>query len=324
MRVGTNPNKEQPLPYSNAYHQVIIPVHIPDQKNYYAKSLEVLKICCSSLMATTHSHTHITIIDNASCIEVREYLRGLVDEKRIHRLITYDQNQGKVDPLVSVMKGCREDLITIADCDVLFKQGWQQEVEKIFIHFPEAGFVSPLPQPGLAYYFSQWSWFYGFTRGCIRRIECPDPESIQIFKQSIGAPDTLNDLERRPFALVRRGCTAIIGAGHFCGTFSKAVIPFLPIESAGRSFLGAEKNALDEPVARGGFLRLATSHGWVYHMGNRPEEWMNKISLEADRNVSIAQRVDVLIKKKLFGVRLVNKVMNKKLIMLLSKYIPNI
>ena len=42
-------------------------------------------------------------------------------------------------------RGSFEKLITISDCDVLFKRGWLEAVEDTFHSFPESGFVSPMP-----------------------------------------------------------------------------------------------------------------------------------------------------------------------------------
>jgi len=45
MRVGYNPHKDQPLAQGDFTHQVIIPVHIPQQDGYFADSLRVLQKC---------------------------------------------------------------------------------------------------------------------------------------------------------------------------------------------------------------------------------------------------------------------------------------
>lgn len=278
MRVGINPQKLLDLKLVDAYHHVIIPVHIPELKEYYLYALDSLKLCIDSLLRTIHEKTILSIINNGSCKEVIQYLRDLKDNGYIYSLIDYQINQGKVDPIVAVMKGCREPFITVSDCDVLFTEGWQIEVEKIFSIFPKVGFVSPLPQPSLAYYHTPWSWYYGLTRNCIKRIELPDIESLISFKKSIGVEAKLNAIERNPFVLEKDGCIAILGAGHFCGTFSKYVIPFLPDESAGPKFFGAVEAALDKSIAKSGLLRLATARGWVYHIGNIPENWMYSLS----------------------------------------------
>lgn len=284
MRIGINPQKLKDLELVDAYHHVLIPVHIPELEGYYLQSLDVLKLCLDSLLVSIHEKTIVTIINNGSCEEVVRYLRELKDSGRLYRVIDYVSNQGKVDPIISAMKGCRETLITVSDCDVLFMPGWQQAVEQIFRVFPRTGFVSPLPQPSLAYYCSQWSWYYGFTRNYIKRISLPDMDALIGFKKSIGVEALLNTLETNPFVLEKDGCIAILGAGHFCGTFSKYVIPFLSKESAGSKFWRVEEATLDKPVSKSGLLRLATTRGWVHHIGNIPEAWMYSLLIISQKN----------------------------------------
>lgn len=178
MREGINPQKLKDLELVDAYHHVLIPVHIPELEGYYLQSFEVLQLCLRSLLGTIHEKTIVTIINNGSCAKVTQYMRELKDAGQIYKLIDYSKNQGKVDPIIAAMQGCREELITVSDCDVLFTAGWQQAVEKVFRAFPRAGFVSPLPQPSLAYYHTQWSWYYGLSRNCIKRIPLPDADTL--------------------------------------------------------------------------------------------------------------------------------------------------
>ena len=49
MRVGLNPNRDKLLPISDYLHQIIIPVYIPNQEDYFKDSLKILKLCLASL-----------------------------------------------------------------------------------------------------------------------------------------------------------------------------------------------------------------------------------------------------------------------------------
>lgn len=278
MRIGTNPMKYSRLTIKEAYHRIIIPVYIPSDEGYFEKSYEVLKLCINSLLQTIHDKTLITIINNNCNSDVTIYLRELLELKKIDQLVEYQENKGKVDPVVSVMKGSLESLITITDCDVLFKFGWQNAVETIFSNFPKVGMVSPLPAPGIRHYFSSWSWLFGLINLSIKRKKNNDIESLINFKKSIGLTDvTLNNFEKYPFVLRKKNIEAIIGAGHFCATYNKNIIKYIPESSSGIYFNGAEELFLDKPVEIGRFLRLATSKGYVFHMGNKPENWMYKV-----------------------------------------------
>lgn len=277
MRIGINPKKNAKIQTKWAYHHVVIPVFIPSEDDYYKDAFTILKICLESLYQTIHQKTKITVINNASTAKVQYYLRSQLACGNIYRLIEYAENQGKVDPVINILKGSLESLVTVSDCDVLFIAGWQQEVEKIFVNFPHVGVVSPMPQPDLLNYFTTWSWYYGFLTRSIKQIECRDTESIIKFKLSIGRPIALSEFEKKPFAIERNNVEAIIGAGHFCVTYNRNVFKFIPEGSSGAEFDGAEKMFLDKPVFDGGFLSLATIKGWVFHMGNTPEKWMYEV-----------------------------------------------
>ena len=43
MRIGFNPNKDKKLIKSDDFHQVIIPVYIPNNKGYFKDSFIILK-----------------------------------------------------------------------------------------------------------------------------------------------------------------------------------------------------------------------------------------------------------------------------------------
>lgn len=45
MRVGFNPNKDKKVPESSYFHQVVIPVYIPNLDGYFKDSLSILKYC---------------------------------------------------------------------------------------------------------------------------------------------------------------------------------------------------------------------------------------------------------------------------------------
>jgi hypothetical protein len=69
MRVGSNPYKDQLLRTPEYVHQVVIPVCIPHEK-VICDSFKILKLCLNSLLATKHSKTFISVINNGSCTNV--------------------------------------------------------------------------------------------------------------------------------------------------------------------------------------------------------------------------------------------------------------
>jgi hypothetical protein len=274
MRKGHNPILSSKIVKIKCYHRIVVPVYIPNLLGYYSESLEVLKISLNSLIATVHNETCITVIDNNSCLEVKEFLQKLLFSEDIDQLITYNLNQGKVDPLVSFLKGCHEDLITLTDADVLFTPKWQSSVEKLFVAFPQAGMVSPLAAPSLYSFYTAFSWFYGFFKYGVTRDVNSDLPSLIKFHDSIGRNIPLNQIEERPFFIRNKQIRAVIGSGHFCATISKEIIPFIPFEYSGPDFKAAEEKYIDFPVVKAGFMRIATEKGYVFHLGNTMENWM--------------------------------------------------
>lgn len=292
MRVGNNPSKFKPLEYHKPYHRIILPVYI-QEGDWFDKAFETLQLSIESLSNTIHTQTGITVIANACSQKVLNYLGDLNHKGIIHKLIINYENEGKVDPVVSVMKGSREELITVSDCDVLFKSGWQQEVEKIYAVIPHVGMVSPMPVPSAWNSFTAWSWYFGLTKGTIKRENNHDFESIRLFRESIGTSNMLSEWDECPFYLRYKDITACLGSGHFCATYSRYLVEHIPMHHSSHDINNAELNYLDLPVENGGFLRLSTAKGYVYHMGNVAEDWM----------YSVAQKNNKLGQETLFNLQ---------------------
>ena len=282
-----NPSKvDKRIIYKKGYHRIIIPVYIPELGGYYQYSFELLKLCLTSLFQTIHNQVLITIVNNNSVDEVGSYLNDLFKQNLIDQLVINSQNKGKVDAVLDVFRGSQEEIITIADSDVLFKSGWIEAVEEIFDKIPKVGFVSPLPLPNACNYFTGWSWYFGLIKGALFREHHDDLESLKSFNRSILFERELTSIENMPYKIKFNGVKAVIGSGHFCGTYNKNIVNYIPSGSSGQIFTGAELLFLDKPVEDAGFLRLATNLGWVFHMDNKPDNWMQNVlkSNDLDKN----------------------------------------
>ena len=86
MRIGFNPHKDKIQVASDYFHQVIIPVYIPNQEGYFKDSFAILKLCLESLFKTIHEKTFVTIVNNGSDISVANYLDLLLKENKIREL----------------------------------------------------------------------------------------------------------------------------------------------------------------------------------------------------------------------------------------------
>jgi hypothetical protein len=278
MRRGTNPAKHDTIITDDRYHRVIMPVFIPELDGYFTDALKILTRAVESLLATIHSKTAVTIINNGSCAEVSAFINTLVASGQIDCCIHYAVNFGKIDPLISAMRGCHEPIITVTDADVLFQSGWQSDVEEIFEHFPKAGFVSPVPIPSLYRFASSYTFWWGMWRGRLKFTQVLHRTDMQALAESLGRPgDLFNEAHySSQLTLNYNGKHALVGAAHFVASVRKEVVDFLPRERSYRKMIhgGGESFYLDLANDRAGLLRLATTRYGARHMGNTWEPWM--------------------------------------------------
>jgi hypothetical protein len=280
LRVGSNPGKKRRVEGADWYHRIVIPVHIPSiADEYFMESLEILKISLSSLIATIHSQTRISLVSDASCGEVIEFLAQFGDGcSMLDQLLISKTNIGKVNALNSAIKSNNEELFTLADADTLFLPGWQSAVENIFVEFESAGIVSPVPIAGSSMALSEnasSTIFGGLIKRRIGRETIKDKNALSRYWESIG-PNHFKEAEKEE-VLVLRGdsINAAVGSGHFAITVRSEVFENSPNRPSGSFALGsAEGEYFDRPNNDSGFFRLSTTSNHAFHMGNRLEEWM--------------------------------------------------
>lgn len=282
MRIGINPAKENNELKPDNYHRVVIPVYIPSlEEDYFKDSLHIFKICLESLLLTAHKKTRITIYNNNCCNEVKKYIDEKYQEvEAIDQVIHSKYNVGKINAILASVKGNIEPLITITDADVFFKNGWQEACERVFIGFPEAGMVSPVPNPRLFNTSNSNNWYYGVFKGKLRFEKVYDSQAIIKFYNSIG----IKKSELKPIHLDQnlvlynkdRSEKAIMGCGHFVATLRREVFDKGSSDPAFLKIVGGvEGKFIDIPNEDLGYLRLATVGNFAYHLGNKVEFWMN-------------------------------------------------
>lgn len=289
MRIGSNPEKDNYTINSESYHRIIIPVYIPNAEGYFKDGLRIFKLCVESLLKTIHSKTRITIYNNNCSKDVRAYIDKIYEQSElIDQVFHSEVNMGKINAILAASKGNLEPLITITDSDVFFKDDWQNEVEKKFLEFPEAGMVSPVPSSRTFKNFVDANWYYGFTKGKIRFQDVEDPEGLINFDKSLGRETPLYKPchLKKYMVLKNRKSEAVMGCGHFVATLRREVFDkgssdpaFIKIQG------GVENKFIDKPNQDLGFLRLATKGNYAYHMGNVFEEWMNEEFTRLQREI---------------------------------------
>lgn len=280
MRIGANPQKSEGLLELKTNHRVVVVTFIPELTGYYRSMFEVIKLCITSLMKTLPSTSVITIVDNASCPEVVAYFVSLYTDKKIDTLQLLSTNVGKIDALMGAARSAREPIITLTDCDILFKTSWVEETISIFNNFKNVGSVSPYPtRRGLQYY--TYALQHAVILNKLKVHFEPIPENFEhynLFLESINW-DKEKDANA-PWPIVKAGnVKAAVGSDHQVLTVRRDILfndtPAKPsMTKVGKE---SERDYVDLAIDTSGGYRLATYHYMAHHMGNQVEPWMQEV-----------------------------------------------
>jgi hypothetical protein len=283
MRKGTNPSKADHKIEISSKHRVILSVYIPDlTTDYFKDAKRIFKYCIESLLKTVHSDTRISIIINGCCEDVTQLIYDYQKSNQLIDQVFYTRgNLGKINAIYSIVKSNLEPLITISDADVMFLPDWQNQVEQVFVDFPEAGMVSPVPSSKGFLYSTACTLFYGLFKGKIKFRNVQDPEGLINFQKSVGS-NMYQKIHLEKYLVVSNGeDEAVVGCGHFVATFRKQVFESAPTKVCEFRVQGnSEVDYLDDPNDISGFLRLATIGNFAYHLGNSPQPWMEEKLIE--------------------------------------------
>lgn len=273
MRVGFNPQKDRLLEPSPYFHQVVLPVYLPHADGYFKDGLRILQLCLTSLFRTMHDGTYVTVVNNGSSAEVREYLEARRAAGQIHEVV-HTTNIGYINAMLKGVSGHRFPLLTTADSDVLFLNGWQEATYRVFRAFPKAGAVSPVPNSRMLRVMTANLLCERGLATSLRFGPVDDPEAMRAFAASIDRPDLYREVHlRRCLRIRENGEDAVVGAGHFVVTYRADLFARLP-RSTPYVMGGDSDDLFDRPVAEQGFWRLATPGSYALHMGNTLEPWM--------------------------------------------------
>lgn len=317
MRVGFNPHKDKIQSASDYFHQVIIPVYIPNQEGYFKDSFEILKLCLDSLFKTIHNKTYVTVVNNGSCIEVVDYLNDLYKANIIQEII-HVTNIGYINAMLKGITGQNFSLITTSDADVLFLDGWQNATYSIFENFPKAGAVCPTPSSrSFKRYTSNIYWDNLFFNK-IQFNNVANPLALKAFGFSVGDSNFYNSIQLKKYLILpSTSCKAVLGAGHFVVTYRASI--FNALESRHTDYIlgGNSDDIFDLPVVKKGFWRLSTADNFAYHMGNVLEDWMvdgvSKLKQNVEecnfelKPIQSSSKLSYFVKSRLFAKLILNK-----------------
>ncbi|RXR17754.1 glycosyltransferase family 2 protein [Flavobacterium amnicola] len=285
MRIGFNPNKDKELPISDFFHQVIIPVYIPNQEGYFKHSFVILKYCLDTLFKTSHKKTYFSVINNGSCKEIVDYLNDLLEEEKIHELV-HTNNIGKLNAILKGVSGHKFQIVTITDADVLFLNNWQKKTYEIFEVYPKAGAVCPTPSSKVLKQNTSNIIVENMFSKKMKFTPTFNRDALLNFAKSIGNPNFYNEYQLSSnLTISNKNTKAVVGAGHFVTTYRGSIFNKLQDRFSNFSLGGDTENVfLDAPVADMGYWRLSTEDNYAYHMGNVFEPWMKEciLSLKDD------------------------------------------
>ncbi len=305
MRVGFNPNKDKLLKQSDDFHQIIMPVYIPNQENYFQDALKILEMSLDSLFKTCHSKTFISVVDNGSCAEVSMYLNRLKVEDKIHELIQ-TTNIGKLNAVFKALSGHQFSLVTITDADVLFLNGWQNGTYEVFTNFPKAGAVSPVPSSKMYRYHTENIISQKLFSNKLKFTRVKNPEAMKAFAFSIGNEDFYNHAHLSKYLTLESSeFKAVVGAAHFVCTYRGEVFEDRNVNYSNFSLGGDSENRfLDKAVIDKNLWRLSTEDNYALHMGNVVEDWMKNTVLQfSGENYNIEDVALLKLKKTNFNIK---------------------
>lgn len=317
MRVGSNPQKFDKKIDLETHHRVIVVVYIPNEDGFYKNSYDVFKLCLDSLVSSINTNCAITIVNNGSSIRVTNLLNEYLENDKIDTVIHHKRNIGKIDALIGAARGAREQLITYSDSDILFLNGWQENVEKVFTSFPNVGAVSPIPvRKGIFAFTSSVLGSILLNKVKFKFESIPNNfDTYNRYLESINWDLETDDKKLWP-VVYKDSAKAIIGSGHQVLTISRDIALKSTPLSPSLILVGgdSENNYVDRPIDFSGKLRLSTYENYAYHMGNTLEEWMldqykmklkTKVEISIDKEIikKIGVTPNSKIKLKIYSLR---------------------
>jgi hypothetical protein len=314
MRVGDNPQRHKKVNLGDYFHQVIVPVYIPNLENYYEASFEVFQLSMQSLIKTSHSKTFISVISNGSCDEVNIYISELYLQKKIHEF-TITKAIGKLNSILKGLSGITLPLVTITDADVLFLNKWQEATYDVFEHFPKAGVVGPVPNPSASFYETSNIFRQNLFSNHIQFTTIKNKAAVLNFAKSIGQKDLIIKNHPEKYLTVSKNTKfkAVIGCGHFVTTYKTHLFDYNFSRST-EFLLGgqSENDLLDKKPFELDLWRLATLDNYAYHLGNTVSEWVPAVfnNLTEEKNNFIAPKHLEVIQLGFYN-KIYSKIFNK-------------
>lgn len=283
MKKGQNPQRGEAHNLITVARIFVI-VYVPYLSGFFSNMETILKLSLDSLERTLNPKlARVTLISNASCLEVEELLKKR-KSKLFDQIIINGENRGKIDGLLAAARGALEEVVVLSDCDVLFQPGWLEEVLQVFEKFPETGSVSPIASPRRYFYETRTTILDAALRREVT-IKARMPEE-DFYKMTDGVDNPYIQLKflQGQVTVTRNGFETGVGGSHQCVAYRKEVLRKLPTKPC-LALLEphADRDYLDRPPDMYGYWRLSTPRNFAFHMGNTPSGWM--FEAQANRKI---------------------------------------
>ncbi|WP_035650334.1 glycosyltransferase family A protein [Flavobacterium sp. ASV13] len=320
MRKGVNPEKFKEERNIQKYHRVLVVCYIPNvQDDYYKESVAVLEKSLNSLINTINLETtSITFINNNSTVEVDDLIKGYLLTNQIDKYVLYNENRGKVYAVIDEVRSVFEPYVTIADCDVLFLNNWEDAVFSVFKNNPKAGVVSPLPCPGLALYLNENIFSDLYLFGGIKYTKEVTDYDIDLYVQGVNNFALINrenksSWKEKQYIVKRKNSKAVVGASHFVATYKSFIFKGETSFPEIKFKNGYEQNFIDVLASKKGLYRLSTIKTHAYHIGNKLDDFtLNYQFLENDKQHKVNfSRITPVDQKTLFHGYIFKKIVFK-------------
>ncbi|OZV67581.1 glycosyltransferase [Winogradskyella aurantia] len=272
-----NPQKESKKIELECQHRLIIVVFIPELQGYYKSMFNVFKLCLSSAVSTINGNCAITIVNNGSCEDIKNYLDEKLQANVIDTVIHHAKNIGKIDALIGAARASREPLITISDVDILFEKGWQEATETIFSTIKNVASVSPIP----CKLFQDYETSSTLLKILMKKVKFTYeviPSNFQSHNRYLKSFNWKLETNKNSSwpVIESNGVKCIVGSGHQILTMRRELFfSNVPLEPS-LTLVGnkSEYQYCDLPINLSGGMRVSTYHNKAFHMGNEVERWM--------------------------------------------------
>ena len=307
-RIGRHPLKEKKIKETISQPNditITTIVYIPSLDGYWKNSFDVLKLFFQSLKENTSQSYDLMVLDNGSCKKIIDYLIRLRNDGIIQYLILSYKNLKKLGALNYLLRSAPGEIISYADSDVFFLEGWLDESLKIISTYPEAAKVTAIPIVGgdttkisnTFYLAALEDRSINVSTGILVK-----DDYVKAHATSIGK--SINNFvpsDRIDTLLERENVRAFLSTADFQFTIVKSALSkILPLELTNEEdyydpiYSPILENKLDEE----GWWQLSSSKYLIHHMGNTVPDFNKELPWIDNSSVFTMQKKKEILEQE--------------------------